>query len=372
MRFTVRPVASRRDLRDFIRFPMALYRDDPCFVPHLLAERKEFFDPLKNPLFEFTEVGYFLAHNGAGEVVGRVTAHINRRHNQHWNERTGFFGFFESIEDLEVARALMTAAEQWLRQRGMAAIRGPFNFSTNEECGFLAEGFGQLPAIMMTYTRRYYLDFMDRLGYTPVKDLLAYEMDSHGIEPEYLEKFSQRGQARTGVTIRTLDLRRFEAEVALAFQVYNDAWEENWGFVPMTDAEFRYAAKSLKLIIDPAVALLAEKDGRPVGFSLALPDINPLLRKLRGRLLPFGFVRLLLGRRRVDKVRVIVLGVVEEYRRRGIDVLLYHTTFRNGLPRGYTKCEMSWVLEENKLMRRALERMGGQQTKRYRIYQKSL
>jgi GNAT superfamily N-acetyltransferase len=372
MQVSVSPIASRKDLLEFIRLPLALYRRDPCFVPHLLAERKEFFHPQKNPLFEFTEAALFLARGPGGEVLGRISAHINRRHNEFWKERTGFFGFFESTEDLAVARALNAAAEAWLLERGMDRARGPFNFSTNEECGFLSEGFDRLPSLMMTYTKRYYLDFMERLGYAPVKELLAYEFDSGGVEPEYLRRFSQRGQERNGVTIRPLAMRHFEAEVARAFQVYNAAWSDNWGFVPMTEAEFHFAAKNLKLLVDPALALLAEKDGQAIGFALALPDYNPVLQRLRGRLWPLGWLRLLRSKRRLPKVRVLVLGVLEEYRRRGIDVLLYHACFRNGMPLGYTQCECSWILEENRLMRRALERMGAVVTKRYRIYEKAL
>lgn len=372
MQVSICPVSTRKALLEFIRFPLELYREDRCFVPHLLAERKEFFDPRKNPLFEFTEVAYFLARDPAGKVVGRIAAHINRRHNEFWKDRAGFFGFFESVEDIEVARALTQAAEAWLRSRGFEQMRGPFNFSTNEECGFLSEGFDRLPGIMMPYTKPYYLEFMERLGYSSVKELLAYEYDSGGVEPEYLTRLSQRGRERSGVTIRPLDMRNFEAEVSRAFQVYNSAWSNNWGFVPMTEAEFRFAAKGMKMLIDPALALVAEKDGQAVGFAMALPDYNPVLKKLRGQLWPFGWARLLWSKRRLPKVRVVVLGVLEEYRRRGIDILLYHACFLNGMPLGYTQCECSWILEENRLMRRAMERMGAVVTKRYRIYEKGL
>ena len=254
----------------------------------------------------------------------------------------------------------------------MSAARGPMNFSTNEECGFLAEGFDLPPSFMMPYTKPCYLEFMEQLGYRPVKDLLAYDYNSGGVEPPYLERFSRRVSERMNVSVRPMQMHRFEEEVTRAFEVYNAAWARNWGFVPMTGGEFRYMARSLRHIIDPALALLAEVDGQPVGFSLGLPDFNLVLKKLGGRLWPFGFLRLLRAKRRIDRARVMVLGVVEKYRRKGVDALLYHTSFRNGLALGYWKCEMSWILEDNAMMNRALVRMGAWVSKRYRIFEKSL
>jgi len=369
---TIQPVVSPKDMRRFIRFPLVLYRDDPLYVPHLLAERRTFFNPRKNPLFEFTDVRYFLALDGRGRVLGRVSAHVNRRHNEFWNERTGFFGFFECVQDMEPAAGLMQAAEAWLLAQGMDRARGPFNFSTNEECGFLAEGFDRPPAIMMPYTPPYYLDMMERLGYGRLKDLLALEYSYPGQIPERLARMSRRVQEHARVTVRCMDMRRFEEEVRKAFHVYNSAWQRNWGFVPMTEAEFRYMARCLKPVIDPAVALMVEKDGRIVAFSLALPDWNVLLRKMHGRLLPFGWIHALAGRRRISNVRVLTLGVIQEYRRSGIDALLYYKTFENGLPHGYRSCEMGWMLEDNEMIIRPMERMGAAVTKRYRIFEKAL
>jgi len=368
----VEPVQTARQMREFIRLPFALYRDDPHFVPPLLSERRRFFSAA-NPLFEFTEVGYFLARDEHGRVIGRVTGHVNRRHNEFHGEQIGFFGFFECVRDPTVATALLGAAEQWVRARGMTAIRGPFNFSTNEECGFLARGFERPPVIMMTYSPQFYLEFMEPAGYRKVRELLAYEYHSPDrAVPEYLERASRIVRARTGVTVRPFQPARFAAEVATAFRLYNAAWERNWGFVPMTEAEFHYAARELRPLLDPEIALFAEHAGRPIAFSLALPDYNQVLRHMRGRLLPWGWVRFLRGRRHIHHVRVILLGVLPEYRGRGIDTLLYHETFRRGLARGYWSCEMSWILEDNLTMRRALERMGAQVTKVYHIYEKTL
>ena len=371
MQVTVSPATSADDLKAFIRYPLELYRGDPCFVSHLLHERSKFFSP-SNPLFKYTDVTYYLARERSGQVVGRITAHVNKRHNQLTGENTGFFGFFECIQDPEVAGALVSAAEIRLQQMGMTTIRGPFNFSTNEECGFLTHGFDRPPVFMMPYNPAYYLDMMDALGYRPVKTLLAYEYTYPGQIPEHLVKFSERLQKRTGVVVRPMRRKNFEAEVGAAFDIYNMAWEKNWGFIPVTEDEFRYVAADFKAIIDPALALIAEKDGRPVAFSLALPDYNVLFKKMNGRLFPFGFLYFIFGRRLIRHIRVLLLGVLKEYRRSGVDILLYYHTFKNGLAKGYRSSEMSWILEDNTLMRRALERMGASVGKRYRIYEKSL
>jgi GNAT superfamily N-acetyltransferase len=371
MPFTIEPVTTERDLKAFVHFPLALYRNDPFYVPPLVSERLKFFNQ-SNPLFAFTDVEYLIARDDRGQVVGRVTSHVNKRHVEFTGERAGFFGFFECVDDPEVAASLMHAAESWLRERGMRVIRGPYNFSTNEECGFLAEGFDRMPALMMPYTRPYYLDFMDQLGYESARNLLAYEYEYQGHIPEHITRVSQRVRERTGVTIRPVDMQQFEHDVAVAFGIYNAAWENNWGFVPMTEDEFRFQAQDLKSVVDPSIVLLAEKDGKTIAFSLALPDLNVVLKKMGGRLFPFGIFHFLIGRRSISHVRVLAMGVLREYRQAGIDILLYHYTFRNGLRRGYRSCEMSWVLEENKLMRRALERFGAKVTKVYRIYEKAL
>ncbi len=371
MAIRVKEVASPRDRKQFIRFPLRHYPPASLYVPHLLAERKDFFSD-SNPIFDFTDVRYLLAEDAAGRVLGRVTAHINHRHNEYWDERTGFFGFFECVDDVEAAKAMMAAVEEWLAERGMERVRGPFNFSTNEECGFLAAGFDKPPAFMMPYNPPYYLQLMDALGYRKVKDLVSWTYDCGGQVPAYLERFGRRAPDRLSVTVRSLRMNEFDQEVARAFRVYNEAWSDNWGFVPMSEAEFAYMARSLRPVVDPEVAIIAEVDGEPVGFSLALPDYNPVLRKMRGRLLPFGVFRFLLGRRKLDRVRVITMGVVEEHRRRGVDILMIYRTFVNGIARGYYRGEFGWILEENELMLRALERMGAHHDKTYRIVEKDL
>ncbi len=372
MSIQLKEVSCRRDMRRFIELPFSLYDGDPLYVPHLLSERKEFFDPTANPLFEFTEAKYFLALDEGGRPVGRISAHVNRRHNDYWEERTGFFGFFEATERPEVARRLFGAAEQWLASQGMALARGPFNFSTNEECGLLVEGFDYPPALMMPYNPPYYAGLITGLGYRKAKDLVACYYDCRGDIPEYLTRFSARVQERLPVTVRMLDRSRFEEEVRTAFGVYNRAWAANWGFVPMTEAEFAYMARALKPIVEPSLVLIAELEGEPVGFSVALPDYNPVFKKMAGRIFPFGIFHYLLGRRRLGSVRVITMGVVEEHRRRGIDILMIYHTFKNGIARGYLQGEFSWILEDNVMLLRAMERMGAERRKTYRIYEKAL
>jgi GNAT superfamily N-acetyltransferase len=367
----VTPALSGRDMNAFIRFPLRHYARDPLFVPHLIYERKKFFSP-SNPIFEFTEIVYFLARDEKGEVVGRVTAHINERHNRHSGEKTGFFGFFESVDDPAVASALMDAAEKKLRDRGMNTVRGPFNFSTNEECGFLVQGFDRPPSFMMPYTKTYYPDLVTRLGYSKAKDLLAYDYEYQGAIPDHLTRFSERIRQRKKIIIRPINMSRFVEDVETIFRIYNAAWSQNWGFVPVTEEEFRATAKDLKPIVDPSVVLIAEKEGKPVGFIVTLPDYNVLLRKMNGRLFPFGFLHMLFGRKSITRVRTLLMGVVAEYRLGGIEVLLIHSTFERGLPKGYRGGEMSWILEDNVLMRRAIERMGATIGKVYRIYEKAL
>lgn len=372
MKGIVRHVESRGDLNTFIRFPMGLYHGRDHYVPPLIRERKRFFDPRRNPSFAHLDAVYFLAQGGGGDVQGVVSAHINHRHNQCWNEKTGCFGFFECVGDQGVARSLLAAAEGWLRDRGMARIRGPLNFSTNDECGLLVEGFDQDPALMMPYTLPYYPELVETAGYRPVKDLLAYHLAPDRSIPPHLERAGQRLAQRVGVTIRPVLMRRFASEVACVFRIYNRAWEDNWGFVPMTEDEFRHLAAFLKPVIDPQLALIAEVDGQPVGCILPVPDVNPLLKPLRGRMGPIGLLQFQLARRRVHALRVVVLGVLPTFRKRGIESLLIEQVYRRGFARGYDQAEMSWILDDNVLMDRAIRRLGGVVSKRYRLYEKGL
>lgn len=369
----VKLVESKRDLDAFIRLPWKIYADQPNWVPPLIMDMKKLLDQRKNPFFEHSTAVYFLALRN-GEAVGRVAAIHNTNHNAFHNENIGFFGFFEAIADREVARALLQQAEAWVRDHRLQAIRGPMNFSTNDTCGMLIEGFEHPPMVMMPYNPPYYNVFLEELGYQKAEDLLA-----HRFRPE-TEQFNERiariaakARQQTELTVRSINMRNFKQEIATIKSIYNDAWSHNWGFVPMTDAEFEHLAKDLKPVVQPRLALIAEIDGEPAAFSLSLPDFNQALIKINGRLLPFGLLKVLYYSKKIDAIRVLTLGVRKKFEKsRGIAPILYEETFRRGLALGFTWAEFSWVLESNRLMNSPLQLIGGEVYKRYRVYEKQL
>ncbi|MBI4538570.1 MAG: N-acetyltransferase [Gemmatimonadetes bacterium] len=343
---------------------------DPQWVPPLRRDLRELLDRGRHPFHQHAEVAYFLAERGA-DAVGRVAAIVNHRHNEFHGERTGFFGFFEAENDREVAAGLLDAACEWLARRGMERVLGPANFSTNEECGLLVDGFDTPPAIMMTHNPRYYPELVEAEAFCKAKDLLAYWLYDTGV-PQRLVQGVERIRERAGVTIRSLDMKRFRDEVAAVKEVYNSAWSGNWGFVPMTDAEFEFMARKLKPVVDPDVCFLAEAGGEVAGFSLSLPDFNRALKHVNGRLFPLGLFRLLWESRRIRTLRIVTLGLKPGYRRLGIDAAFYLRTWQDGVAKGYREGEASWILEDNWEMRRALEKMGGRVYKTYRMYERPL
>ena len=370
---SVVPVRTARDLTRFIRLPWQLYRHDPAWVPPLRGELKKLLSPGRHPFHRHADVRYFLARVG-GEVVGRVAAVVNREHVRFHDEPVGFFGFFECVDDQAAAAALLAAAEAWLAQRGMHRVRGPMNFSTNEECGLLIDGFETPPAVMMPHHLPYYARLLQAAGYAKVTDLLAYLFDIRAdpTPPTRLVRGVGRLQDRLGVTIRPIDLQRFEAEVRIMHDIYHRAWQDNWGFVPMTEPEVDLLAKTLRRVADPRLCLMAEMAGRPVGFAVALPDYNQTLRHLNGRLFPFGLLKFLWYRRRIDKMRILLLGTRPDTRLRGVDAMLYLRFWHAAAAFGYPLVECSWVVEDNWAMRRGLERMGARVHKTYRVYEKAL
>jgi len=373
------PVQDGLELKQFLEFPYQLYRGDPLWVPPLRMDRKAMFDPQKFPFYEHSEVQPFLALRGS-EPVGTITAILNNNHNQFHEEKAGFFGFFESVDDQEVADALLQEATEWVRKRGMDVIRGPMNFSTNEECGLLVDGFDSSPVVMMTYNPRYYAGLIEHAGFAKAQDLYAYWLDTSEVvskdgvvRSEKLARVVEKVRARSGITVRKVNMKDFDHEVKLIKRVYNSAWEKNWGFVPMTDAEFDHLAENLKMALDPNLVLIAEVDGEPVGFSLTLPDVNQALLRTNGRLVP-AIVRLLSYKmlKKFTICRVIAMGVVEQHRMKGISALFYYDTAMNAAPRGYAHAEMSWILESNLMMNRDIQFMGGRVYKTYRVYEKAL
>jgi len=365
-------ISGKSGLDQFIRFPWKVYQGNPNWVPPLKSEVK-FILGAENPFFRHAEAAYFLARRN-GDVVGRIAAIIDHHHVREHNEQAGFFGFFECLPDVAIADALLSAAAGWLRERGMTVMRGPMNPSTNDECGFLLEGFDSPPMIMMTYTPPQYLEFMEKCGLTKAKDLYAYIVIVNDVSVvERLERLSQGVHKRIpGLTVRPADLKRFDRELTIVKDIYNSAWSKNWGFVPMTDEEIDSMAKRLKPLIVPELLIIAEVDGKPAAFFMVVPDYNQVLKKLNGSLLPFGVLKFLWYARKISDIRGITLGVKEEYRRKGIEGLLYLESFKAAKRRGYRRAEMSWILEDNTLVQKGCELMGGKLYKKYRIYEKSL
>lgn len=370
----LRQLAPGESTRRFIEAAWTINARDPNWVPPLRMVMRTVLDPRKHPFHRNAEVALFLAERG-GRAVGRVAAVVNRRHNEFHGERTGFFGLWECEDDPDTAAALLDAASAWLRERGMERVRGPVNLSTNEEIsspGVLVEGFDTAPFVTMSHNPPYYGALLEGAGFAKSKDVLAYLIPEPDV-PERLTRMTDVVLRRHGAVVRSLDMRRFAEEVQTIQDVYNAAWSRNWGFVPMTPEEFAHIARDFKAIVDPALCLIAEIDGEAVGFSLALPDINQALRHLPdGRLFPFGLLKFLWYKRRVDALRVLTLGLVPRFHHSGLGAAMYLKTYQNGIARGYRRAEGSWILEDNLEMTQALEKMGGHVSKRYRIFERAL
>ena len=375
------PVTTEQQRRTFASFPWRLYRNDPNWVPYLFGDRLKLLDPARHPFWEHAEGQLFLAMRGQ-EVVGTISAQINHRHNEVHKDKVGFFGFFEVIDDYAVAEALLSEAAAWLRARGMDAIRGPESPSQNEEAGLLIDGFDLPPVVMMTYNPPYYQAFIEKAGYQKAQDLFAWDILTnvfdHDVQnlPRKFVRVADEARKRPNLVLRKMDMKSFDHEVELAKEVYNAAWEQNWGFVSMTDREFEQLGEDLKFIIDPDLVYIAEVDGKVAGFSLGVPDANQALLKARPQpntwSFPWTVVKLLWHKRKINSFRLVAMGVVPDYRTCGIDALFYVETARQAFQKGYQRCEMSWILESNDMMNRIIERLGGKVYKTYRIYQKPL
>lgn len=366
---TVRPVEGASDLKTFIRFPWRVYREkypDPNWVPPLLVSEKGLLDREKSPFYEHGDAQLFLAERN-GKPVGRIAGIVNDLHVSFQEEQVGFFGFFESFNDPTVAKALVDAAADWVRERGLEAMRGPMNYSTNETCGLLIEGFDEPPTVMMTHNPPWYADLLTGTGMVESKEMISYILMADA-NVERIIKIADRARERAGVRFRPIDMKHFAEDVALLKEVYNDAWEKNWGFVPMTELEFDHMAKDLKPVVDPDYVKLAFVGDDIAGFALSLPDINQVLIKMNGRLLPFGWLKLMTGLGKIDHARVMALGVKKKYQRLGLGALFYSDAFGVALRKGYRSGEASWILADNADMRKPLEQMGGRINKRYMIY----
>jgi GNAT superfamily N-acetyltransferase len=379
--FHIVPVSTEEQRRTFASFPWRLYQQDPRWVAPIFMDRLTLLNPEKHPFYEHADVQLFLALRDQ-DVVGTISAHVNHRHNEVHKDKVGFFGFFETIQDEAVAGALFDAAANWLRDRGMDAIRGPESFSQNEDCGLLIDGFDLPPVIMMTYNPRYYQDLIEGAGFEKAQDLYAWDILTNIFDydaqrlPRKFVHVAEQVMKRPDVVIRKINMKNFDQEIELFKAVYNAAWELNWGFVPLTDHEIEHLGDDLKMIIDPDLVYVALVDGKPAGVSLGIPDVNQALIRARPQpnvwSLPLLLGKFMWYRRQIDAFRLMIMGVIPEYRALGIDAAFYVETARSAFGKGYERCEMSWILESNDMMNRIIERLGGHIYKTYRIYQKPL
>ncbi len=368
------PVDTPKQLAQFVDFPHDLYAGDPNYVPELFIAQRDLLTPSHHPFFKHSKAKYFLAKKD-GKVAGRIAAIRNNNHIEYTKTKEGFFGFFDVVNDYEVAKKLFDTACEWVKKEGLTAIVGPANPSSNETMGMLIEGFQYPPSVMMTYNKNYYSEFAEKYGFKKKMDTLSYLLRTDNLPTRVIsiaERLEERLKSK-GIIIRKVKMKKFKEEVEQIMKIYNSAWEHNWGFVPMTDDEFRYTAKDMKMILDPDLALIAEMNGKAIGFSLAIPDINFALKKIkRGRLLPTGIFKLLYYKGKVKHYRVITLGVLQEYRKLGIDAVFYAKSLLIAKGKGVKTGEGSWVLESNMLMRKAMEDINGVIDKKWRVYSLSL
>jgi hypothetical protein len=375
------PVTTEAQRSEFAKFPWQIYRDDPLWVPPIFQDHLALLTPGKHPFWEHAEQQLFLARR-SGEIVGTICAHVNHRHNEIHEDRVGFFGFFEAVDDQAVADALFEAASAWLREQGMDVIRGPENPSQNEEVGLLVDGFDMPRVVLNTYNPRYYQELIEQAGFRKAQDLYAwdiltsiFDLDVRKLPRKFL-RVAEQAQKRENLVVRNIDMKRFDEEVDLVKQVYNEAWEQNWGFVPLTDHELDHFAQEMKMIVDPDLVHFAFVDGKPVGISLGIPDVYQAMIKARPQpnrwSLPWTLLKFLRHRRRIKGLRLWAMGVVPEYRTLGIDAVFYVETARKAFAKGYQRCEMGWILESNDMMNRIIERLGGEIYKTYRIYERPL
>jgi hypothetical protein len=370
----IRPVRGRKELNTFIKFPFGLYKSEPNWVAPLIFERKQFFNRSKNPFFEHAEAEYFLAYRD-GRPVGRITAQVDFNLQKFQDNKWGQFGFFECEDDPEAARALIDTAEGWVTARGCDRLVGPFDFTTNDECGVLIEGHDRTPIILTNWTHRYYPALLEGAGLTKAMDTLMWELYISArdkVHPAIWE-MAEKVESEYGIVCRPMRKKDMHNEISRFMEVYNEAWERNWGFVPLTEHEVRHYAKQLKPILDENWAMIAEtKDGRVAGAALTLPDFNQALRPAKGRLLPLGWMKILRARKKIDRVRVFALGVKREFQHTGVAARFYQMHFDSAASTPQTGGEMGWILENNKPMNRAMEGMGGQVVRRYRLYERLL
>jgi len=364
---SLKKVENKKDLNRFIKFPYQLYRSDPNWVPPLISDQREMLER-RHPFWRHARAEFYLVERD-GEVVGRIASIIDDNYISFHNEKTGYFGFYEAVDDDEVARILIEAAVGYLKKEGMVEMIGPMNPSTNEECGFLVEGYDSPPVIMMTYNPPYYHRQMERSGLEKASDLLAFLFRIEDAPVDRLRRFKERiVEKYPDLTVRPVDLKHLDRDVMKIKEVYNDAWQRNWGFVPMTELEFEHMKKKLKPLCVPELVPIIEIGGEPAAVALSLPDYNRVLKHLNGRLDLIGIIKFLWYRRKINFGRMLIMGVKHKYRRMGLEAILFYESIMAGKKLGYWGGELSWILEDNLVTKNTIEKVGGRVYKRYRIY----
>ncbi len=382
MAVTIKPihVENKKELEAFLHLPWKIYKradgqKDPNWVPPFLDDQRSLLNPSKNPFWKHAKVALFAAYDDQGQMVGRISASVDDNFNKFWNEKVGFFGWFEAVNDPQVSLALFQEAENFLKAQGMTSVRGPASFTSNDDYfGFLLEGYDSPARIAMTYNPPYYLPLTEKSGYTKAKDLYAWYLSAQIELPERIVKIAERTKQREKITIRPLNMKKLYEDAAILKELYNKIWEKNWGFVPMTDDEFNYQVKKLKDIVWPDFVVFAEVEGKAIGFNLVVPDVNQALIKMDGELFswrdPFALFKFLTCK--FDDTREMAMGVLPEYRKKGLEAVLYLEALKTGNKRKIKGGELSWTLEDNEGINNGIAAMGGKIIKKYRIYEKSL
>ncbi len=361
-------VVSKRDLNDFIMLPWKIYKDDPNWVPPLISDFKNLLDNNKNPFFKHAERELYLARRG-NETVGRIAVIVDFNYCKYHNSKIGFFGYFEVTKDYEAAAALLNQAVGILKSKKMTAMFGPANPSLNDEAGFLVSGVDSPPMIKMSYNPVYYLEYVEKFGMKKVKDLYAFAIEIQREPPPKIVRVVELLKKRKKIKVRPANIKNLKYDLQIIKDVYNNAWSRNWDFAPMTEEEIDSLAKQMKQLIIPDIIPIVEVDGEPAGMSVSLPDYNQVLRHLNGRLFPFGFVKFLQLKNKIDNIRLWALGVKDKFRNMGIDALLYYESFLGAKRKGYKIAEVSWILEDNLAIINPIMLWGAKRYKTYRVYQ---
>lgn len=367
----IKKVESNRDLTEFVMLPWKIYQNDPNWVPPLIADVKETLDKKRNPFFCHADCELYIAQSN-NETVGRVAAIVDYNYCKYHKKNVGFFGFFETVNDYSVAEALLNAVVKYHKDKMLSEIYGPTNPSLNDEAGFLVSGFDSPPMIKMSYNPSYYLDFVEKFGFRKIKDLYAYLIDVDKEPPEKLVRVVESIKNRQDIKVRPVNLRKLKDDLVKIKEIYNNAWSNNWDFAPMTEQEIDYLAKKLKSIVVPEIVPIVEIAGEPAGMSIGLPDYNQVLKRLNGRLFPFGIFKFLKYRNKITSARLWALGVKDKFRNIGIDALLYYETFLGARKKGYKWGEVSWILEDNINIIRPILLWDAKLYKTYRVYQLTL